>query len=204
MNPTNRTLISAVLRSTEELLILTTATVAVPLIVYLDSVVLGNGVTEYSATEIIQETLLLFSAAIFLLAAIRHAESRGFLILVCGFFTCMLIRELDFLFDMIHQGAWVYPAIVVAACSIAVAATYHRTVLGPMVAYSGSKSWIDVTIGLLIVLVLSRLFGSGRLIWDAVMGTEYKTAYKAIIQEGLELYGYMFVFYGSWLVPQQR
>jgi hypothetical protein len=73
-----------------------------------------------------------------------------------------------------------------------------------MVAYLGSKSWIYVTIGLLIVLVLSRLFGSGWLIWNAVMGEGYRAEYKAIIQEGLELFGYIFIFYGSWLLPERH
>ena len=71
-------------------------------------------------------------------------------------------------------------------------------------AYLDSKSWIYVTIGLLTVLVLSRLFGSGWLIWNAVMGEGYRAECKAIIQEGLELFGYIFIFYGSWLLPERH
>jgi hypothetical protein len=204
MNATSRSSTMVVLRSAGEFAALAMAATSVPLIVYIDSVVLGDGVSECSITEIAQEVLLLLSAVVFFVAATRHPESRGFFVLVGGCFATMLVRELDFLFDVIHHGAWLYAAISTTAASIAVAFTNRDTVFEPMVAYLGSKSWIYVTIGLLIVLVLSRLFGSGRLIWNVVMGGGYRAEYKAIIQEGLELFGYIFIFYGSWLLPERH
>jgi hypothetical protein len=203
MNATKKSSITVVLRNVSEFAVLATAAASVPLVVYIDSVVLGDGGSERSITEIVQETLLLLAAVVFFVAAIRHPESRGFFVLVGGFFAAMLVRELDFLFDVIHHGAWFYAAILTTVASIAVALVNRDTVFGPMVAYLGSKSWIYVTIGLLIVFVLSRLFGSGRLIWNAVMNGDYRAEYKAIIQEGLELFGYVFIFYGAWLLPER-
>ena len=155
-------------------------------------------------TELLEDLLLLLSTTVFLAKAWGHFESRGFLVLVGGFFACMLIRELDFAFDVIHHGAWRYPAILTAAASIALAIACRKTVLAPMAAYVDTKSCIYVSIGLLIVMVFGRLFGSGRLIWIDIMGMDYKGVYKTIIQEGLELFGYVFVSYGSCLLPREH
>ncbi|MEN6449599.1 MAG: hypothetical protein ABFC96_03825 [Thermoguttaceae bacterium] len=195
-------IVTRILRSLGEFLLLTAMTAAVPLIVYVDAVVIGDDVSECSITEVTQETLLLLSTIMFLVAAGRHPESRGFLVLVGGFLACLLIRELDFLFDMVHHGLWLYPALLTAAGCLAIAADSWKTVFGSMAAYAETKSCIFVTIGLLIVMVFSRLFGSGRLMWIAVLQTDYRGVCKAIIQEGLELFGYMFIFYGSCLLPQ--
>ena len=55
-----------------------------------------------------------------------------------------------------------------------------------------------IFIGLLIIIVFSRAFGTGSL-WHDIMGDDYDTLYKNIIQEGLELFGYGLVLYGSML-----
>jgi hypothetical protein len=119
MNAKNKSSIMMVLHSAGEFAVLAMTAASVPLIVYIDSVVLGDGVSELSITEIAQEVLLLLSAFLFFVAAIRHPESRGFFVLVGGFFIAMLVRELDFLFDVIHHGSWLYAAISTTAASIA-------------------------------------------------------------------------------------
>jgi hypothetical protein len=193
-----------ILRAIVEFLLLTALTAAVPLIVYMDSIILGNGVSEYSMTELMEDVLLLFSTTVFYVEAWGRPESRGFLVLVGGVFACMLIRELDFAFDVIHHGAWLCPALLTAAASVALAIACRKTVFAPMAAYADSKSSIYVSIGLLIVMVFSRLFGSGRLIWIDIMGTDYRGVYKTIIQEGLELFGYVFISYGACLLPRKH
>lgn len=45
-------------------------------------------------------------------------------------------------------------------------------------------------------MIFSRIFGSGTL-WKDVMNDDYHHIYKTIIQEGLELFGYVFLFIGS-------
>jgi len=192
------------LHSLEEALLLAAATVAVPLIVYTDSIIIGNGVSEYSITEVMQDALILLSMILFWNEAWRCSQSRGFLMLVGGFFACMFIRELDFLFDMVHHGFWLYPALLTALVCMAYTMTCRKTVLGPMAAYADTKSGVYVYVGLLIVVLFSRIFGSGRLIWIDIMGSDYKGEYKTIIQEGLELFGYVFVFYGSCLLPRTQ
>ncbi len=189
------------LRSMLDFLFLAALTVAAPMVVYIDVVQLGlDGIPEVSATEILEETLFLISAVLFLIEARRRPEARGFLTLVGGFFGCLLFRELDFLFDDISLGFWMFPAFLTLAVSVAYAMVYRKTILPGFAAFADSRSCIYISIGLLIVIVYSRMFGSGRLLWEKVMGADYKIAYKSIIQEGLELYGYTFIFYGSCLL----
>ena len=62
-----------------------------------------------------------------------------------------------------------------------------------------SKHFVYISLGLILILIFSRTFGSGHL-WEHVMGDDYTMVYKTVIQEGIELLGYIFVLYGSILV----
>jgi len=55
----------------------------------------------------------------------------------------------------------------------------------------------------LIVIVFSRIIGSNSL-WRELMGGDYQWAYKTIIQEALELSGYVLIAYGSWLAYREK
>ena len=78
-----------------EFVLLAILMVAVPVVVALDVIVLGHGVTEISATELTQEGLLFLSVALMALTAWKRPGERGFFALVAGFFCVMLIREAD-------------------------------------------------------------------------------------------------------------
>lgn len=187
-----------------EFLLLTLLSVLPPLAVYLDIVVIGHGVPEASVTEFIQETLILASAMAFWACAWRNPAARGFLVLVAGFFSCMLIRELEGLLDVIWKGFWVWPAVLVAAASVSYVFFYcHDTVVRAMSDFIESKPYFYLLFGLLVILVFSRVFGSGNLLWEHLVA-DYTHAYKSALQEGLELFGYFFVAYGSWLFYQSQ
>jgi hypothetical protein len=165
-----------------------------------DILVLGQGITENSLTELSQEALLLVSAVLFGINAWRNSSSRGFLVLVTGFFSCMLIRELDSLFDsFVYHGFWVWPALAVAFGSALYAYYCRHTITTPFAQYIGTKSYYHIFFGLVVILVLSRTFGSGNLLWKPIMGENYSSALKNTLQEGLELFGYFLVFSGSFL-----
>lgn len=83
-------------------------------LVFIDVHWLHNFVHETSLTEVAQELLLLAIAGGFFAAAWRQAERRSAWMLVGGFFLCMLIREMDFAFDALWHGAWVWFALAVA------------------------------------------------------------------------------------------
>lgn len=170
--------------------------ISIALIIYADAVIFDHGVSEDSLTELSQEGLLFVSVIIFFALSKNQPESRGFLVLCAGFFSVLLVREFDAVFDQIKHGFWVYPAIVVTLMTLIYARKSPGTVSGPLVYYFQTSPFGYITIGLMIVLLFSRIFGSG-FIWKEVMADNYRYHYKAIIQEGLELLGYAFVFYGS-------
>ena len=189
--------------SVVEFILLAGLMAVVPLIVVIDTVVIGHGTQEISVTECKQGALILLSAILFGIAAWKRPKSRGFLVLFAGFFGCMFIRECDFLFEKIARGFWVYPAILLAVSTILYSIRCRSTIAYPMVAYGGTKCFAYISIGLLIVLVFSRVFGTGNL-WREIMCDNYQSRYKDIIQESLELLGYVLIFFGSVLFLFQK
>jgi len=163
-----------------------------PLTVHLDIAVFDNGLTEVSFTEFGQTLVLLTVTALYARVAWLDEDKRGFFVLASGFFACMLIRELDVYFDRIRHGAWLYPALVVALGTGGYALLKCRdSIVKPWAAFVRSSSFFPAVIGLVVLLVFSRVFGSGNLIWKPVMGEDYTHLYKTVVQEGLELLGYL-------------
>ena len=161
---------------------------------YIDISAAGR-IKDASYTENLQETLLVFSSAIFIYLA-KKKSARG-LLLVAGFFACMFIREWDAVFDDIFHGAWKYVAIPTA-----VGFTYCalkeglQKVWDDLAEFMGSKSYDIIVAGLIIVLVVSRMLGI-KAIWMLMSGPDFKYVFKTFIEEGVELLGYMVIFVGS-------
>lgn len=162
----------------------------------IDFFFLENNLSERSLTELFQQLLLLASAAIFIWSATKVEESRTLFILVAGFFGCMFLRELDYYFDMIVHGFWFYPTILLASSVIIYSMKHTTYLISSVRSFSQTNAYFNILVGLVIIMIFSRLFGSGTL-WKAVMNDDYHHIYKTIIQEGLELFGYMFLFIGS-------
>lgn len=184
-----------------ELLLLALLALVAPALVFTDIVIIGHGLSEISFTEIAQEMLLLLSALLIAHRAWRHAESRGFFLLMASFYGCMLIRELDGFLDHIQHGFWLWPALLLAFTTIAyVIGRCRDTVLVPMADFVDTKPYFYTIVGLIVVLVFSRVFGSGTLLWKPAMGSSYSGLFRNVLQEGLELFGYVFIAYGSVLL----
>ncbi len=178
---------------------LSLAALIVTVCVYLDAIWIGDGVPENSFTEWTQELLLLAVVVLFFHSALRAPDSRPFLVLVAGFFACLLIREWDAAIDRVHPGFWKWSAMAVAAVCIAYALRpRHRHTLLPTAArFCVARAMPFLSLGLVVLLVLSRTFGSGQLIWQELLGDGYTIDFKSTIQEGLELFGYLLIFYGA-------
>lgn len=161
--------------------------------------------TERSATELTQEIFLGLSACMFWGLGLKDATQRGLYILVAGFISVMLIRELDTLFDMVWHGFWVYPALAVTFLSIISAYFSKNSTLEPMAKFLQNKDYMMLSHGMIIVLVFSRLFGMGVL-WKLALGDDFHRLIKDIVEEGVELLGYGFIFMGSlkYFVSQLR
>ncbi len=162
--------------------------------IYLD-VTVNQNIVENSFVEFSQEVLLMATTAIFTMQAIT--KRQGGLWLVAGFFGCLFLRELDAFFDMIVHGAWKYFALVVVIFVFFKAWRLGKeNTIASLAAFMKTRAFIFIFIGLLIVLVYSRLFGMGEL-WKAIMGDNFNRTVKNIVEEGSELWGYALVFWGS-------
>lgn len=168
--------------------------------VYIDLKVFGNGVGEISLTEISQEIILLSVALFFFLGAWKKPLARGFLLLAGGFFGCLFIRELDLFLDAVWHGFWFWPALSTALASVLAARfAFPGTTLQPLADFIDSRPYMLMLVGLVSLLVFSRTFGSGRLLWHHLLPESHGFGMKAAVQEGLELYSYTLIFYGSLL-----
>ncbi|MBZ2189478.1 hypothetical protein K8B33_10250 [Alcanivorax sp. JB21] len=189
-----------VLAAMGEFLLVGVALMIVPLWLFVDVQIVGGPLREASFTEVTQSLLLLCCVALFARRAVTLPAQRGFLTLVSGFILCMFIREQDHLLDFIYHGFWVIPALAAAGAAIGYALSPGRrdTILPAMARYIGSHSYYYMFFGLLMVLIFSRVFGSGSMLWEPVMGEQYNRDIKTVIQEGLELFGYVLMAFSAW------
>jgi hypothetical protein len=175
---------------------LSLASLAAALCVAVDVLVFHGGIPEVSVTETAQHFLLLACVMLFAHSAHQRPQARGFSILAGGFFACILIRELDGLLDWIWHGFWVWPAGLTAiAASAAALLAFPGSIWSPMAAFLDSKAGFLTGVGLVVLLVFSRVFGSGTL-WQPLMATELGGTFKSTVQEGVELLGYVFIASG--------
>lgn len=158
-------------------------------LLFIDILVLKNDLGEDSVTEIVAEIMLLVVVVLFVRKGIREPEYRAGFFLVAGFFTCMLIRELDQLFDYIAHGAWFWFAVPVAVAAVLYALLHPRAATGGLCRFVSHRSYGMMVTGLLIVLVFSRLFGMG-ILWRGMMGDDFNRLAKNLAEEGCELLGY--------------
>ncbi|AZI49359.1 hypothetical protein [Pantoea agglomerans] len=157
--------------------------------IYIDVAWMNDALHETSFTETTQEIMLAVIAALFFIEAQRRPAQRGALTLVAGFYSCMLIRELDFVFDAIQHGSWIWFALAVTAGCLAVALRTPKKTLHALARLLQHRSWPVMASGFLVVLVFSRLFGIHAL-WQHLMLGDYNRVVKNMAEEGTELLGY--------------
>ncbi|MEM6161339.1 hypothetical protein AAH446_12425 [Erwinia sp. P6884] len=166
-------------------------------LVFIDVRYVNNAIHENSLTEMAQELMLLVIALLFFWHAYRHRGLRPSLTLVGGFFSCMLIRELDFLFDEISHGSWVWFALAVTAPCVAIAALQPARTFAGLADFLRHPDWGMMAAGLLVVLVFSRLFGMHEF-WRYLMQGDYNHAVKNMAEEVCELLGYSLCLLATW------
>ena len=168
-------------------------------IVWAEVAIVGS-ILEASVTELAQESLILAAAFLFGFTAWRRPELRSLLALFAGLFGCMFIRELDAMFDIVFHGFWLYPALLLAVGTICYVLRCPRMSFRQARELLMTSPFRSVCLGLLTVLVISRIAGTGKL-WGSILGSESAGQfYKNIVQEGLELWGYAIIAAGAWHV----
>lgn len=147
-----------------------------------------NGEHESSLTEIAQELILVMIVVIHGLllrnAALRHSSA-----LIGGFFLCMLIREMDFAFDLIRHGSWLWFALAVTLAALLYAGRCPQRTLAGLVVFFKHPSYGMLSAGLLTVLLFARLMGMGTL-WYTLLADDFIRTVKNAVEEGTELFGY--------------
>ncbi len=173
-------------------LLVTAALAVTGLLVYYDYKI-NRGLREGGWTENTQALLLWFAAFCYWWAA-RHYRERG-LYLVGGFVGCMAVRELDAFFDAaLFHGAWTYIALPLAFFCIWLALRKNgREEAGRSLAsFMQSKSYFVLAVGLLWVLLVSRVYGMGVL-WRLVVERRVAGAVKTFVEESMETVGFMII-----------
>ncbi|WP_034917946.1 hypothetical protein [Erwinia sp. 9145] len=165
-------------------------------LVFIDVSWINDGVHETSLTEIAQELMLLTIALLCFVRAYRKVSLRPALTLIGGFYSCMLIRELDFVFDALSHGSWVWFALIVTAICVVIAALNPQRTVAGLAAVLRHPSWGMMSAGLLTVLIFSRLFGMQDL-WRHLMPDGYSHTVKNMVEEGIELLGYGLCFFAT-------
>lgn len=161
--------------------------------IWLDIAVFNTHLLEASFVEVAQE-IMLFLCALLFLAGTGIPNKKGFSVLVCGFFACLLMRELDGLFDPISHSAWCWPFTAIAMVSIAFAfnAKNRQETLVALADFARTRAFGTMTTGLSI-LIFSRIFGMGSF-WHLVLNEGYVRLAKTTVEEGIEL-----LTYSMWL-----
>jgi hypothetical protein len=188
----------ALIRIVVEAVIMICCIAVVPFVVYVDAVVFGFANTEESIAEHFHNGLLFVVCLMFAIGAVKYPMLRGYLVMVVTLFACLFIRELDFLFDHVWHGFWVYPALAILIVGTIFVRRNKTTVLRPMLQHYETRSGTIMYVGFFLLIVFTRLFGTSEL-WKPVMGADYDAALKGIIQEGTELLAYMLIAYGACL-----
>lgn len=162
--------------------------------IWLDIAVFDTQMLEISFTEITQELMLLACALLFWFAPANKSQ-KGFNALTGGFFACLLMRELDGLFDPISHSAWCWPflLIAIASCTIAFKPANRLDTLRALAAFTKTPAFGTLSTAL-CVLVFSRVFGMGAL-WHLILNEGYARLAKTTVEEGIEL-----LTYAMWLV----
>lgn len=181
-----------------DLTFLVLAAILGPVMVYLDATVLFDNMSEESLTEAFQALLVGGSALLFFAGAIKLPKARVYLTIAGLFLASMFVRENDVYLDQIRHGFWALPVVIMLGLAAFYGVRNRHRLKKPLYQHAATRQWAYLMVGLIIVLVFSRLFGSGDL-WRAVMGESYQWQFKAALQEGIELMGYMILGYGALL-----
>ena len=169
-------------------------TLIVILITSMDLQALGS-IPEDSLTEYTQETLLAISPLLFLYKA-KQQRMTG-LYLVVGLLSCMFIRELDAVFDLIFHGAWKFFALPTALLCVYLALREGlASASDHLKRFTASTSYLFFIAGLITILIVSRIVGM-RAIGEFIFCNNFHQSIKSFLEEGTELFGYIFLFMSS-------
>ncbi|WP_039979654.1 hypothetical protein [Vibrio sagamiensis] len=162
----------------------------------IDFMFLDNGLSERSVTESLQLTMLLITTVTFFRLSQKNQALSYSATLITGFFAALLIREMDYWFDMIHHGIWVYPASLVSILACLKAYQGGKNTINQMANLLQEQSMQLLIVAVVLLLVFSRLYGMGSF-WRHIMAEHFVHDVKNIAEEGIELLCYSLIAFSS-------
>lgn len=193
----------AVFQAVRLLLVMAAGIVVLFFIFWLDTVS-PCPFSELAPTELSQTCVLLISAILFFIEAVKRPDMRGALVLTGGLVSCMLIREQDYFLDFLQHGVWKWPALVMAFLCVAISLARFRSLLSEL-AHLAHWRYLSILItGLVIVLVYSRLLGMGMLWKQLLPSNDAQWVAKQASEEAGELLGYFLILLSACLMRFER
>lgn len=170
---------------------------ALPVVLFhLDTLWLGNSVGEWSLVEVMAEAFVLSCILSFAWLARHSAADRRFAGLAAAFFACVLVRELDAMWDLVFDGLWQVLVTAIALPAVIWAVRDLPATLAGARRFLMTRQGATMAAGLAVVLVFSRLFGMGA-IWGQFVDLDAARVIKNAIEECTELLGYSFILVAS-------
>ncbi len=151
-------------------------------LLYLEVFYLKSPSSEQSLIENAQRLYLAVISGVFFWYGSKHKPFRAGFVLIGGFVLCMLIRENDELSDKWFHGSWKYFVLLVASSCIFYAIKHAKATVDGLCHFIQSRSYAIFVTGLIVVLLISRLFGVGE-IWTTIMQDDYISVVINIVGE---------------------
>lgn len=143
--------------------------------------------SEFGLVQLAQSLFLLAAVIFTWLAGRFSANYRQLAICFTLFFTILLIRENDQIFELwLVHGVWKWLVLAVLFFLGGYFVRNRRAVMEQVGAFSHTLPF-GILIAAMCTLVFSRLFGGSRF-WEAVMADDYQILAKAAAEEGTELF----------------
>jgi len=158
---------------------------------------IGARTSEFSPVELLQNVLLLFSAAGFAWIAQRDRLRRPMAISLTFLMIGCLVRELDFFLDFyVVDNLWqVLFGLLISFALVYGVRQRSRLVQG------WKRSWPSAGLalimgGFIVIVPFAQLVGHGAL-WEGILGDNYVRVVKVAAEEFAELGGYVLVALGT-------
>ena len=154
------------------------------------------GFTE-SLVEWMQVLVLAATAATFFWMGRSHEGEKGGLALMGSLFVAMLVRENDHLLNIGGIPGWECVLVAYLAALALFERRHRNEILPGLYAFAKSPACPVMVVGLALLLVYSRLFGS-HLIWQyLVMDGDTHFAVRRMVEESEELVAYLVMLLAS-------
>ncbi len=153
---------------------------------------------EHGPVETAQQYVLLATGLALTLSAWRHPACRQLSFLLATLVLLAAVRELDLVLDRnIPVLGWKIGYLAPLWAAVGLCRPPRRApFLRQLRAFAGSQSFVIFWAAFIVAVPLAQMLGNGRLL-EGLLGPAYTRDFKCVIEEVLELAGYLLLFMGS-------